>query len=73
MIENNVSLENIADIIKTKNNILIISHVRPDGDTLACVYESYDGRQEAAGHRASLESMGNRVLYGLEGYERCRG
>lgn len=35
---NNISLPEIAEKLKKAKEILIISHVRPDGDTLACAY-----------------------------------
>ena len=38
MIENNINLNEIANKLKEKNRIIIISHVRPDGDTLACAF-----------------------------------
>lgn len=38
MTENNITLHEISELLKSKNKIIIISHVRPDGDTLACAY-----------------------------------
>lgn len=35
---NNVTLEKIIEKLKTHNNIILICHVRPDGDTLASAY-----------------------------------
>ena len=38
MTENNITLELIANKLKEKERIIIISHVRPDGDTLASAF-----------------------------------
>ena len=35
---NDITLQEIADKLKEKNKILLICHVRPDGDTLACAF-----------------------------------
>lgn len=49
---NNVTLEEIAAKLKEKNSILLISHVRPDGDTLACAFAL----------KNVLENLGKRVV-----------
>ncbi len=38
MTENNITLSQIVERLKEKNRIILISHIRPDGDTLACAY-----------------------------------
>ena len=38
MTKNNVTLEGIADLLRERQRILLISHIRPDGDTLACAF-----------------------------------
>ncbi len=38
MIDNNITLGGIAELLRSKKRILIISHSRPDGDTLACAF-----------------------------------
>lgn len=35
---NNIALNDILNIIEQKNSAVIISHVRPDGDTLSCAF-----------------------------------
>ena len=52
MTNNNITLEKITDIIKQKTKILIISHIRPDGDTLACAFAL----------KNTLTDMGKKVL-----------
>ncbi len=50
---NDISIAEIIKLLKEKERIIIISHVRPDGDTLACAY--------ALG--SVLSDMGKKVLY----------
>ena len=38
MTDNNITLKEIAEKLKQSNNILLICHVRPDGDTLASAF-----------------------------------
>ncbi len=52
MIDNNINLQEIAKKIKQKEKIIIISHVRPDGDTLACAFAL----------KSILEEMGKTVI-----------
>ena len=33
-----ISVKQCADILKEKDNILILTHANPDGDTLGCGY-----------------------------------
>ncbi|MBQ6701407.1 MAG: bifunctional oligoribonuclease/PAP phosphatase NrnA [Clostridia bacterium] len=49
---NNITLPEISDKLKKKDNILIICHVRPDGDTLACAF--------ALSH--ALKAMGKKTV-----------
>ncbi len=49
---NNITLPEIAEIIKQKNKILLICHVRPDGDTLACAFAL----------KSVLEEMGKTII-----------
>ncbi len=49
---NDTTLSEITKLLKERSRIIIISHVRPDGDTLACAYAL----------KSTLESMGKKVL-----------
>lgn len=50
---NDITIAEIISLLKERERIIIISHVRPDGDTLACAY--------ALG--SILTNMGKKVLY----------
>ena len=50
---NDITIEKIIDLLKERKRIIIISHVRPDGDTLASAY--------ALG--SVLTDMGKTVIY----------
>ena len=52
MTENNITLTGISELLKARNRILIISHIRPDGDTLACAFAL----------KNVLEDMGKAVI-----------
>lgn len=52
MTENNVTLKEIAEKLKQSHNILLICHVRPDGDTLACAFAL----------KEVLENMGKKAV-----------
>ncbi len=49
---NNTTLPAIAEILKQRNRILLICHVRPDGDTLASAFAL----------KAVLEDMGKKIV-----------
>ncbi len=49
---NNTTLSEISSIIKESQRIIIICHVRPDGDTLGCAYAL----------KSVLEDMGKNVI-----------
>ena len=49
---NNITLPAIAEILRQRNKILLICHVRPDGDTLACAFAL----------KSVLEEMGKTVV-----------
>ena len=38
MTENNITIKEIISYFLESNRIILICHVRPDGDTLACAY-----------------------------------
>ena len=49
---NNITLPEIIGKLKKSNRIILVCHVRPDGDTLACAYTL----------KHALEKMGKRVI-----------
>lgn len=51
MTENNITLREIAEILKNKDRLYFICHVRPDGDTLACAFAL----------KEALEKMGKQI------------
>ena len=52
MTENNITIPQIIEKLKAKNRIIIISHIRPDGDTLACAFSL----------KYTLMKMGKKVI-----------
>ncbi|MBR5322018.1 MAG: bifunctional oligoribonuclease/PAP phosphatase NrnA [Clostridia bacterium] len=49
---NNITLSEIAEILKKRNKILLICHIRPDGDTLASAFAL----------KSVLEEMGKKII-----------
>ena len=49
---NNITLKEIIEKLKKSNRIILVCHVRPDGDTLACAYTL----------KHALEKMGKKVI-----------
>lgn len=52
MIENNITIEEIADLLNKNDNLLFICHIRPDGDTLAGAYAL----------KRALEKKGKKII-----------